>query len=154
MDERVLEGLDVTGRQQLGRKAIRVRHNLCEMLIDDMIHRRVEVLIVIRRSHVDDLRSRRHAVHRFHVQGFFSVPALRILGRILGSSVHARRHDLNELRRVHRRQAAIDRPLIDVLQYRGRGVGIDDGNGLTRAVIPGNAVSTLDLRGRITLHCP
>src|SRR5882757_11480846 len=115
------------------------------MLIDDVVHGGVEVLVVVWRTYVHDLGSGRHAVHRLDIQRLLAVPALRILPRILRTVVHAWRHYLYQLARSHRGQTPILRPLIDILENSGRGVGIDDGDRLATPVISRDPVSTLDL---------
>ena len=77
-------------------KAVGVRHDLREVLIHHVIHRRVQILIVVGRADIDDVGIGRHAVNRFYVQRFFAIPSLRILFWILWTVVRARRDDLRE----------------------------------------------------------
>jgi len=44
--------------------------------------------------------------------------------------------------------------VVDVVQDRRRRVRVDDRDGLTGAVVPGDAVCALDLGRRISLHRP
>ena len=96
LDERVLKWLNKSSWQEFCREAIRIAHDLREMLIHHVIHRRVQVLIVVGRADVNDVGVGRHAVNRFYVERFFAIPSLRILPWILWTVVRARRHHLRE----------------------------------------------------------
>jgi hypothetical protein len=65
------------------------------MTVDDVIHRRIQVLAIIRRSHVHNLCGGRHAMHSLDIERLLGPPPLRVLALILRSVVNARRHDLN-----------------------------------------------------------
>src|SRR5260221_8998292 len=89
----------------------------------------------------------------FDVEALLAVPALWILLLAgLGMVIGARGHDLRKLTWRQLGKAAVGRPLVDVLDNRGRRVGIDDGYRLP-AAIPGRrpqTVSALDLLRRVT----
>ena len=134
LEQRVLLGLDEPEGQQLSREAVRVGHDRGEMPIDDMVHRRVEVLVVVGRPHVDDVRVGRHAVHGLDVERLLAVPALRILPLVFRPVHRARRHHLGD---VGRRHPAVGGPLVQVLLDGGRCVGVDDRDRLAVALKAG-----------------
>ncbi len=50
----------------------------------------VEVSVVVRRAHVDDVGAGCHRVHGLDVEGLLAAPALRVLARVLRTVVGAR----------------------------------------------------------------
>jgi len=78
-----------------------IRHDLRQVLVDHVVHGRVEILIVVRGADVDDPGARRHAMYRLDIQSLLAIPTLRILLRILRPLIDTGRHNLHELRRRH-----------------------------------------------------
>ena len=88
-----------------------------------------------------------------HVQRLFAVPALRVLlvlAARLGMVEGARSHDLAELVALQGGQAAVDGPLVYVLDDGGRRVGVDDGDRLAGAVLTRDSVGALHLLRRFS----
>src|SRR5207253_6624173 len=101
-----------------------------------MVQRGVKILKVVWRADVHDVGARRHAMDGLDIERFFAIPALRILPQTgFWMPVRTRRHYLRELTPVHRRQSAVGRPLVGISQNGRRGVGVDDRDRLTRAIL-------------------
>jgi hypothetical protein len=97
LDQRVIDRLDEPGRQELAAPSVRVGDDVGQVPIHDMVHRRVEIPVVVRRADVDDLRARRHAVYGLDVERLLAVPALWVLLLVLRTPVRSRRNDLDQL---------------------------------------------------------
>ena len=149
-----LKGLMRASGQRLAGPAVGVRHDIGEVPIDDVIEGRVEVLVVVRGTDVDDLGVWRHAVNGLDVEGLLAVPALRILAIVLGPAIRAGSDDLAELAGLELRDPALRRPGLDVIDDRRRRVGVDDRDRHVVTSQPGrDAIGAANLLRRVTAGC-